>query len=255
MDADWITLSPDNLDDEHLCCAISDPKHQRGVAQKRAWLRERLDEGLVFRKLDVRGKVFIEYMPAEMAWRPIVAPGWLVIHCLWVSGRYGGRGYGRALLQGCIDDARRSGKQGVVVAAGKRKRPFLVDPGFIRHFGFNVVDTTGEFDLLALRTNDGPTLPRFADAVSHPPRANDGVFRIQMTPQCPFGTFCSGHMAGALQDADHQVEIEPIDTREAAQNTASPLGAFGMQRNGALVLHHPTTPGGIRRALATLDDE
>ena len=32
-----------------------------------------------------RGKCFIEYIPAENAWVPIAADGYLNIACLWVS--------------------------------------------------------------------------------------------------------------------------------------------------------------------------
>ncbi len=44
MSADYINLTPDNLATEHLCCAIADKKHQRGVDAKRTWLAERLPE-------------------------------------------------------------------------------------------------------------------------------------------------------------------------------------------------------------------
>ena len=59
----FINLTIDNIDQEHLCCAIADKKHQAGVTAKRQWLKERLAEGHVFRKLDAKGKVFIEYAP------------------------------------------------------------------------------------------------------------------------------------------------------------------------------------------------
>ena len=62
---EFITLNPDNVVSEHLCCAISDKKHQTGVNDKRNWLSERVKEGHVFRKLDAQGKVFIEYAPLE----------------------------------------------------------------------------------------------------------------------------------------------------------------------------------------------
>ena len=39
---EFITLSPDNVMSEHLCCAISDKKHQTGVNDKRNWLAERV---------------------------------------------------------------------------------------------------------------------------------------------------------------------------------------------------------------------
>lgn len=38
------------------------------VEAKREWLRERLKEGHVFRKLNVKGTAFIEYAPLERAW-------------------------------------------------------------------------------------------------------------------------------------------------------------------------------------------
>ena len=59
--SEFKNITLETLDDEHVCCAISDKKHQRGVEKKKAWLRERLSEGHVFKKLDVNGKVFIEY--------------------------------------------------------------------------------------------------------------------------------------------------------------------------------------------------
>ena len=68
----FITLTPENVMSEHLCCAIADKKHQTGVNDKRNWLAERIKEGHVFRKLDAQGKVFIEYAPLETAWVPVV---------------------------------------------------------------------------------------------------------------------------------------------------------------------------------------
>ena len=39
MSEQFINLTIDNIDKEHLCCAISDKKHQVGVATKKNWLR------------------------------------------------------------------------------------------------------------------------------------------------------------------------------------------------------------------------
>lgn len=59
----YITLTLENIDQEHLCCAIADKKHQKGVELKKQWIKSKLNDGHVFRKLDVRGKTFIEYEP------------------------------------------------------------------------------------------------------------------------------------------------------------------------------------------------
>ncbi|MEG1062054.1 MAG: GNAT family N-acetyltransferase, partial [Oscillospiraceae bacterium] len=60
MSETFKNITLENMDDEHLCCAIADKKHQCGVVAKKQWLKDRITEGHVFRKLDEKGKVFIE---------------------------------------------------------------------------------------------------------------------------------------------------------------------------------------------------
>lgn len=55
----YINLTLDNIDKEHICCAIGDPKHQCGVNNKKEWIKGKLKDGHVFRKLNTRGKIFI----------------------------------------------------------------------------------------------------------------------------------------------------------------------------------------------------
>lgn len=64
----FIDITSENIDSEHLCCIIRTKKPHPGVETKRAWLRDRLGEGHVFRKLDEKACVFIEYAPLESAW-------------------------------------------------------------------------------------------------------------------------------------------------------------------------------------------
>ena len=63
----YIRITKDNIDEEHICCAMSG---KQSVAKKE-WLKQRFDEGLVFYRSEERGKCFIEYIPAENAWVPI----------------------------------------------------------------------------------------------------------------------------------------------------------------------------------------
>ena len=42
-----IKLTNDNLEKEHICCAISNNKDIQ-VLSKKNWLKDRFDEGLVF---------------------------------------------------------------------------------------------------------------------------------------------------------------------------------------------------------------
>lgn len=99
MCEEFINLTPENLGNEHLCCIIRTRKLHSGVEAKRQWLSKRLKEGHVFRKLNVKGTVFIEYAPLETAWVPIIGDNFYYIYCLWVLGDYKGKGYARSLIE------------------------------------------------------------------------------------------------------------------------------------------------------------
>ena len=111
---EYIRVTKENLEQEHICCAISNNTDVQ-VASKKAWLAERFDEGLVFLKSVERGKCFIEYIPAENAWNPLVADNYMYIDCLWVSGSFKGNGYSNDLLNACILDSKEKGKSGLCI--------------------------------------------------------------------------------------------------------------------------------------------
>ena len=50
---DIITLTKENLEKEHICCAISNNKDCQ-VAAKKEWISRQLDAGLMFKKCDER---------------------------------------------------------------------------------------------------------------------------------------------------------------------------------------------------------
>ncbi len=158
---DFINLTAENLAGEHLCCIIRSKKPHPGVEAKRRWLADRLAEGHVFRKLDAKECVFIEYAPLETAWVPITGANYLYIYCLWVSGHCKGQGYGKALMEYCLDDAERKGKSGVCMLGARKQKAWLSDQSFARKYGFETVDSTDNgYELLA-RSFDG-TVPQFA---------------------------------------------------------------------------------------------
>ena len=114
-----ITITKENLEEEHICCAISNNKDCQ-VQSKKKWIEERMEEGLVFKKGNVRGKCFIEYIPAENAWAPIEADGYMYIDCLWVSGQYKGQGNSNLLLEECIKDSKEKNAKGLVILSAKK---------------------------------------------------------------------------------------------------------------------------------------
>lgn len=120
---EYIRVTKENIENEHICCAISSNKDIQ-VISKKNWLKERFDDGLVFLKSIERGKCFIEYIPAENAWNPINADGYMYIDCLWVAGSFKGNGYSNDLLNACIEDSKEKEKRESVSCQPLRKSLF-----------------------------------------------------------------------------------------------------------------------------------
>ena len=173
----YIRITKDNIDREHICCAMSGKQS----VVKKEWLKQRFDEGLVFYRSEERGKCFIEYIPAENAWVPIEADGYLYINCLWVSGSMKGHGYSNDLLDECIRDAKAQGRKGLcILSSEKRKKEFLADPKYLAYKGFALADTSDcgiTLQYLPLAPESEP--PRFRECARHPEVAGDGfVYRV-----------------------------------------------------------------------------
>ena len=184
MDTNFINLTPENLADEHLCCIIRSKKPHPGVETKRRWLSARLNEGHVFRKLNARATVFIEYAPLETAWVPVTGGNFYYIYCLWVLGDYKGKGYGKALMEYCLADAKEKGKSGVCMLGAKKQKAWLSDQSFAKRFGFEAVDYTGNgYELLSL-SFDG-TQPEFTQNAKKQ-ELDDKRLIIYYSMQCPY---------------------------------------------------------------------
>lgn len=232
MDADFVNLTVENLASEHLCCIIRSKKPHPGVEDKRLWLTERLKEGHVFRKLQVKAPVFIEYAPLETAWVPIVGDNYLYLYCLWVSSEYKGKGYGKALMEYCLADAKERGKSGVCMLGAQKQKAWLSDQSFAQKYGFQVVDATENgYSLLALPFDE--KLPRFA------PNAKKGeieskALTLYYDMQCPY-TRQSIDMTKQSCEANHiPVSFIQVDTLEKAKDLPCVFNNFAVFYKGTL---------------------
>ena len=136
---DYVYVTKENIEQEHICCAISSNSDVQ-VRSKKDWLTDRFEDGLVFIKSSVRGKCFIEYIPAKNAWIPLDAKNFMYIDCLWVSGSLKGHGYSSELLNMCIEDSKKKGMDGICILSTKKKTSYLADPKFLAYKGFKVCD-------------------------------------------------------------------------------------------------------------------
>ena len=199
MENNYVTLTKENIDREHICCAFSDKKCREGYEQKKAWLKKEFDNGYIFRRLDAHAKVFIEYVPTEKAWIPVTAPNYLMINCFWVSGQYKGKGYAKELLQSAISDARSQGKDGLVTVVGTKKFHFMSDTNWLLRQGFKEVERLSNgFSLLALKINPTAENPRFNECVKNGECPDKEGLVVYYSNRCPFTEF---HVRNSLVNA------------------------------------------------------
>ncbi|MFD3156727.1 GNAT family N-acetyltransferase [Haloimpatiens sp. FM7330] len=227
-----ITVSSENIDKEHICCVISDKKGENCVGSKKAWLKERFKDGLVFKKLDVRGKVFIEYIPADKAFIPIIGYNYMYIDCFWVSGKFKGHGYANVLLNECIEDAKNKGKDGLVVLSSKKKMPFLSDPKYLKYKGFEVCDSAEPyFDLLYLPFKKTVKKPKFKECARKGVINEKGIV-LFYTNQCPYTEKYANLIKSAANERNINFTLKKIDTLEEAQNAPTPFTTYSLFING-----------------------
>lgn len=234
-----ITLNKDNIGTEHICCALGkDKKNQKRAGVKKAWLKDRFAEGHTFKKFNVRGKVFIEYVPAEYAWFPVEAPGYNFIQCLWASGRYKGKGYGSQLLEESEKDSRNNNKKGLVVVTGRKKLPFTVDKKFYLKKGFEICDEAPPyFEMLVKKFSEDAPTPQFTDKAKKAEIPGKTGLTFIYTDMCPFNADYVDIMVDVAMKHGFQTEKIKVESLKQAKDLPTPFGIFSVFHNGKFLTH------------------
>lgn len=213
---EYINLNLDNIDEEHICCAIGDPKHQDGVSSKKEWIKKKFKDGHVFRKLNARAKAFIEYEPIETSWVPICGKNYEYIYCLWVAGSFKNKGIAKELLEYAINDAKSKNESGICTLVSKKKKPFIGDKNFFQHFHFKVVDTINDYELLAL-SFDSQDTPKFCEN-ARKMAIDSHDFTIYYSNECPYVEYEVKELSEFAKQNNIKLHFEKIDTLEKAKH-------------------------------------
>ena len=232
-----IELNTENILEEHICCAISDKKCSESYQAKKDWLKKEFTNGYVFRRIDERAKVFIEYGPAENAWIPITAPNYLNINCFWVSGKYKKNGYGKELLKTALGDAEKQGKYGLVTVVGTKKFHFMSDTKWLLKQGFVEVERISSgFSLLVKKINTKADNPIFKESVKSDECETKKGIVVYYSNRCPFSEY---HVINSLTETAKNrnipLKIIKLETMKQAQSAPSPATIFSLFYNGKFI--------------------
>ena len=186
----------------------------------------------MFLKSVERGKCFIEYIPAENAWNPIIAEGYMYIDCLWVSGSFKGHGYSTDLLNECIRDCKEKGKKGLCILSSAKKKPFLADPKFLMHKGFEVCDEADNgIQLWYLPFEKDTEKPQFKECARHPHVEENG-YVLYYTSQCPFNARYVPVLEEVAARENICFKAIHLTSREEAQNAPTPVTTYALFHDG-----------------------
>lgn len=190
---------------------------------------------MVFLKSKERGKCFIEYIPAENAWNPIVADSYMYIDCLWVAGSFKGHGYSTDLLNACIEDSKSKDKKGMCILSSEKKKPFLADPKFLKYKGFTVCDEADNgIQLWYFPFINNSSSPKFKECAKHP-RIEEKGYVLYYTSQCPFNAKYVPIIEGVAKENGVQFKAIHLRNKEDAQNAPTPITTYALFLDGSYI--------------------
>ncbi|MCP4761808.1 MAG: GNAT family N-acetyltransferase [archaeon] len=247
-----VEVNANNLDKYDFFCKKS-TKNKPGYQNKEKWIRERFKEGLKIHLLWVdatksgpTSRGFIEYIPGEYSWRGINADDYMVIHCIWVVGKYKGMGVGTDLLNKCIEDAKKMKKAGVaVVVTSKTWLPKKTL--FIKH-GFETVDEFPPYLSLLVKKFDKKTPdPTFilkpdSDLLMNLKSAGldkpikDGL-TVYYTSQCPYIYNAVNTMEEISKEIDVPFQAIALNERKHVLACPHPFGTCAIFFKGKFLTY------------------
>lgn len=237
-----IDITNDNIL-EYGVCGYKSLKRE-GFPEKVSWIKENSANGLKIKSIltpDDGVQGMIEYMPAEYAWRPVEANGYMFIQCVFsgFKSKYKNKGFGGSLIDECITEARLQKKYGVVVVT--RKGSFMIGSEIFLKKNFKVADKAEpDFELLVLKFNKKAADPKFKNTVNENPAKYKNGLTILRANQCPYTVKNVNEIVAASKSL-FKITPAVVDLKTAgdAQTNPCAFGSFSIVYNGEIISHHP----------------
>jgi len=242
-----INFTPATIADYGVC-GYKDVKKHKELRNKIEWYKKYYPEGLRIKAAlaeDGTYQGMLEYIPGELAHRPVNAVGYLFIHCLFVGFKkqYKGQGFASALLDESVQEAKVQGKLGVAVVT--RKGSFMAKKDIFLKKGFSIVDKAKpDFELLVLKFDESEQDPSFKhEVLTDLSKYQDGL-TIMRSVQCPY---TEKNVNAMLETAKTKFQLKTtlidINDVKTAQQTPCAFGTFCLIYEGKVISHHPISNG------------
>jgi L-amino acid N-acyltransferase YncA len=231
-----ISVTPKNVSKETLFC-IRDIK-KPGFESKRKWFEKRYNEGLhlkILKDEDEKMIGFIEFIPANKAWRPVKADNFMFIHCMYVySKKDRNLGYGALLIDEVSKEAKAQNMKGLCVMT--IDDAWITNKSIFKKEGFLEVDKRGRFELLSKSFISNTVQPKLIDwTIEH--KKYKG-WHLVYADQCPWHEKSVYDLLNIALDIGIDLKITKLESCEEAKNAPSGFGVFALLHNGKLIEDH-----------------
>ena len=232
-----VNVDENNISEHPPKCFLN-PKNE-GYLVKCKWLKKRFSEGLIIKNLYLQEENkcngFIEYVPGEYAWRAVDAKDYVFIHCIWFTpNKYKDKGYGSLLVEECIKNAEKQGKNGVAVITSEGS--FMAGKNLFLKNGFkSVASEKPSFELMVKTLKKGP-LPKFKDWKKQLSKY-EGL-NIVYSSQCPWVARSITELKEIAKKKGLKLKVTELKTAKEAQNAPSVYSVFNLIYDGKILADH-----------------
>ena len=233
-------------------CGRKNPNND-GYRRKSDWLKKRYPEGLRLKVL--RSREFgdigtIEYVLGNQAWRPVEAEGCLVIHCLMVNRKHGGKGVGTLLLDSCLRDAKKSKCRGVAVVTSSDS--FMAGSGLFIKAGFVSVESSPPYELLVKKFKKAAPDPRFIVERERVLKRYKKGLTILAADQCPMVPKWVEDISQAARALGLKPKVVRVRSAKASRELPTPYGMFSIIYDGRLIVERPVSGTRFKNIMSKL---
>lgn len=231
-----VAVTPENVQTETLFC-IRTVKNS-DFEGKRKWYERRYAEGLrlhILKDSDGRMLGFIEFVPADFAWRPVDAPNFMFIHCMYVQSKKDrNQGLGSRLVAHAEAAARTERMMGLCAIASKGT--WIANKSIFLRNGFTQVDQKGRFELLSKKWDKNALDPKLLDWERHQKKYMG--WHLLYAEQCPWHNKSVSAIKAIAEEHAIDLCVTKLETADEAKQAPSGYGVFSLLHNGKLLEDH-----------------
>ena len=222
---------------EHGIFCIKNKKNA-GYQKKLAWFKERFNAGLKIKiACDIDGKQlgFVEYIPAELAWRPIKAENYFFIQCiaLFVKDAQHKK-IGSKLIALVEEDAKASAKAGVCTVTSDGS--WMASKSVFEKNGYTIAEQKERFELMCKKLDEENPNPSFNDWRENLKKYKG--WNLVYSDQCPMHEKSINDIKESALKHNIDLNISKLAHPKEAQQAPSGFATYCLIKDGVLIEDH-----------------